>query len=175
MRTVEIKVYSFNELSEEAKQNAINSLSDINVDYDWWQYTYDDAERVYLILTEFDLGRANYCKGKLKYSAIDTAEEILKEHGEQCDTYKLAKQFTEDWSKLVAKYSDGIETNQVAEGNEYDFDCEADELEDEFLKDLLEEYRVILSNEYEYLTGEEAIIETIKANEYEFTEEGELF
>jgi predicted transcriptional regulator len=32
----------------------------------------------------------------------------------------------------------------------------------------------MLQKEYEYLTSEEAIIETIEANEYEFTEKGEM-
>jgi hypothetical protein len=32
-----------------------------------------------------------------------------------------------------------------------------------------------LETEYDYLTSEEAIIETIEANEYEFTEDGELY
>ena len=30
-------------------------------------------------------------------------------------------------------------------------------------------------NEYDYLTGKEAIIETIEANDYDFTAEGELY
>jgi hypothetical protein len=33
----------------------------------------------------------------------------------------------------------------------------------------------MLRQEYEYLTSEGAIIETIEANEYEFTEEGRMF
>ena len=32
----------------------------------------------------------------------------------------------------------------------------------------------MLRNEYEYLTSEEAVIESIRANEYEFTEDGKL-
>jgi len=33
----------------------------------------------------------------------------------------------------------------------------------------------MLQKEYEYETSEEAIVETIKANEYEFTEDGNLY
>ncbi len=47
--------------------------------------------------------------------------------------------------------------------------------EDEFLKELLEDYRIILQKEYEYQTSEEAIIGTIEANEYEFTQDGKMF
>jgi hypothetical protein len=48
-------------------------------------------------------------------------------------------------------------------------------LEDEFLKTLCEDYRIILSREYDYLTSEAAIIETIEANEYEFKADGTRF
>jgi hypothetical protein len=44
----------------------------------------------------------------------------------------------------------------------------------EFKRDLLEDYRLILRDEVEYLLSDEAIEENIKANEYEFTEEEKL-
>jgi hypothetical protein len=47
-------------------------------------------------------------------------------------------------------------------------------MEGEFLKSLLEDYRIILSKEYDYLTSRESIIETIEANEYEFDENGNI-
>lgn len=40
---VETEVFKFDELTEEAKQSAIENLYDINVDYEWWEYTYEDA------------------------------------------------------------------------------------------------------------------------------------
>ena len=50
-----------------------------------------------------------------------------------------------------------------------------DEMSEEFLKSLLEDYRIILENEYEYLTSKEAILETIEANDYEFTADGTIY
>ena len=41
-------------------------------------------------------------------------------------------------------------------------------------KALLNDYLSLLSNEYEYLISDEAIKETITANEYEFYENGKL-
>ena len=40
--------------------------------------------------------------------------------------------------------------------------------------ELSEGYRVMLASEYDYLSSEEAIIETIEANDYDFTAEGKL-
>ena len=48
-------------------------------------------------------------------------------------------------------------------------------LEAEFLKSILEDYSIILQKEYEYLTSREAVEETIEANDYHFTENGNLF
>lgn len=174
MKTKTILLYSFDELSEEGKKKALSNLWDLNVDHEWWEYTYEDAERIGLKIMEFDIDRRNYCKGKFIKNVEEVCELILKEHGENCETYKTAKTFLEDKSKLVTKYSDGINTDQVSEDNEYDFDNDCDELEEEFLKSLCEDYRIILRKEYDYLTSEEQIMESIKSNEYTFTENGEL-
>lgn len=36
MRTIEVTLYNFDELSEEGQRQALINLSDINVDHDWW-------------------------------------------------------------------------------------------------------------------------------------------
>jgi hypothetical protein len=175
MKTIEINLYKFSELSEAAKQKALDKLYDINVDHNWWEFTYDDAEDVGLKLTGFDLDRNLHCTGEFYYNAEECAELILKKHGEMCQTFKTAQQYISDKSELVEKYSDGVQTNIVTEENEYDFDQDCDELENEFLESILEDYAHVLQNEYEYLTSEAAIIETIEANDYDFTENGKLY
>jgi hypothetical protein len=175
MRTIETKVYHFSELSEEAKEKAIQAYFDINVSHEWWEFIFMDAEQIGLKITGFDLDRNKHCTGKLIHSASEVSNLILKNHGETCETYKLAENFISEWDYLVEKFSDGIDKTRVSEENEWEFDNEADELEAEFLKDLLEEYASILQKAYEYLTSEEAIQETIEANGYEFTEAGKIF
>jgi hypothetical protein len=159
MRTIETKVYQFHELSEEAKKQAINSLLDINVDNNWWECTYDDAKEIGLKITGFNLDRNRHCTGKLTIYPTECAKLIIENHGGACETYKLAKNYLGDI--LV------IDETTEDEGQE-----ELTDIQDNFLKDLLEEYSSILQKEYEYLTSENSIIETIEANEYEFTENG---
>ncbi len=48
------------------------------------------------------------------------------------------------------------------------------ELEAAFLKSILEDYSTILQNECEYLMSDEAVTETIQANQYTFTESGKM-
>ena len=52
---------------------------------------------------------------------------------------------------------------------------EIEDLENEYLYTLSEDYRIILQREYEYLTSEEYIKDTLIANEYDFTEDGEIY
>jgi hypothetical protein len=162
MKTITLNVYKFSELSEEAKEKAINKLYDLNIDYEWWDSVYKDAEQVNLILTEFDI--ASYCKGNFKYSPTDTAELIAVGHGKDCETFKTAKQFLNDLNELTGKFED-IE------------DCpenDIENLEDDFKQSILEDYRIMLQKEYEYRTSEAAIIESIEANDYDFYDTGEL-
>ena len=156
MRTICTNVYQFNELNKQAKQNAIENTYDININYSWWDSTYEDAANAGLKITSFDIDRGNYCEGKFINSAQECAKLIIENHGEECSTYVTASDFIQELTKLTDQDEDEIE-----------------ELEEQFLKDILEDYKKILSEEYEYQTSKEAIIETILANEYEFTEEGE--
>lgn len=175
MNTVTINIYKFNELSEDAKKNAVNRLSDINVSHEWWDGIYEDAKNIGLSITGFDLDRNRHATGIFERDLTNVADLIIENHGEDCDTYKLAKQFLTDRDELVAKYSDGVDTSVVSEENEYDFDNECDDLEEEFKRAILEEYACMLQNEYEYQTEDEAIIETIESNDYDFTEDGKLY
>jgi hypothetical protein len=175
MKTIEINLYKFSELSEELQQKAIEKHYDINVNYEWWDGIYQDAENIGLKLTGFDLDRNRHATGEFIEYAVNCAEKIIKEHGEGCETYKTAQSFLSDYKDLVAKYSDGVKTDEVTEENEYEFDCECDDLENDFLNSILEDYSILLQQDYEYQTSKEAIIETIEANDYDFTENGEMY
>jgi myo-inositol catabolism protein IolC len=170
-RTIRTKIYKFDELSNDAKKKAIEQFYDINVMDEWWQYTYEDAEQIGLKINEFDIDRASCCKGEFMLAANEVAQNILNNHGEVCETYKTATAFMEQWQPVFSAYMD--ETSDKYESRESE--NELQDIEDEFLKCLCEDYLVILRNEYEYQTSESAIIESIEANEYEFTKDGKQF
>ena len=175
MKIKETKTWKFEELTEQQQQKAIQNYYEINVDYEWWNSTYEDAKNVGLKITGFDIDRGAYCKGDFIESPEDAAALIMDEHGKDCETYKTAAQYLHDRAKLVEKHSDGIALDIVAEDNEYDFDQDCDDLDAEFIHDILEDYRRILSKDYDYLTSEEAIKETLIINDYDFTENGKIF
>lgn len=161
MRTIRIKLYKFSELNEDAKQKAIEHLWDINVDSEhWYSGIMDDAENIGLKITDSD---EQYVKGEFTLAANEVAANIFRDHGETCETYKTAQSFMAEWQPIFDKYMD------TEDGEDKLMD-----IEDEFRKSLCEDYRIMFSKEYEYMTSKQAIIETIEANEYEFTKDGKL-
>jgi hypothetical protein len=163
-----INTYSFSELSEKSKQKAIANLYDINVNYEWWESVYDDAENIGCKITSFDVDRGSYCNMEFKDSFGEVAENIISEHGKNCPTFKTAMKYLDEYDKLVTEQGQYEEDNDEFQQIEE----EIEELDNEFKKSLEEDYRILLSKEYEYLTSSEGIIETIEANEYEFLENG---
>ena len=155
------QVFQFSELSDDAKKAVISQFSDVNVDYEWYEGTYDDAANIGLKITSFDIERGAYVNGTIIDRMMDTIGLIKENHGDVCETYKLAKRYEEDFLKLDQ------------ESDEYDY--LVSDMEDEFLKELCDEYLTILRDEYEYLTTDKAIIETIESNEYEFLETGKQY
>lgn len=164
MRILEMKVYPFNELTEDAKQKAIEKLYDINFFDGWYEDIYFDAANIGLKIEGFELDRGSYCEGVLTAPAETVIEKILAEHGDTCETYKTADQYQKKFAAVKMK-------EKLL--NEDDEDMRED-LTSEFVDALLEDFRVILQQEYDYRTSEEAIIEAIEANDYEFEEDGTL-
>lgn len=164
-------LYRYDELSEQAKETALQKFADINVNYDWWEEDYSDAETIGLLITGFDLDRNRHAHGKFLESAEECADKILKEHGGQCETFMDATNYLQERDRLINEWPKD-ENGELSDV--YDLDCKLDDLDNEFLGLLLEDYSIMLQHEYEYRTSREAIEETIRCNEYEFTEKGEL-
>jgi hypothetical protein len=171
MEKVTINIYKFTELKEDAKQKAVEKLSYINVGYDWWEFIYEDAKTIGLKITSFGLDRQREANGEFLYSACEVAQNIIKEHGKTCSTFETAKSFLEDWQPIFNDYM-----NEDSENYEsYDLEQDLINIEYEFLNSLLEDYSIMLQKESEYLQSEQSIIETIELNDYDFTENGELY
>ncbi len=167
------KIYTFDELPEEIQQKAIEKHADINVDFDWWDHLYEDAKTVLLKIDGFDLDHNRHCTGNFIESANDTAILIFNEHGKDCETYKTAENYQSEISALWAKLPEDP-ADDGCDDNEYEREKLEEEIDTEFLRSLLEDYSIMLQKDYEYMTSEKAIIETIKANDYDFTEDGEI-
>jgi hypothetical protein len=215
MRTVRTKVYKFDELSEEAQEIAIEQFSDINVDYDWYEFVYDDfSEICKTIGISVDLKRTyfsgfyhqgsgssftadidlfNLIKGIENKTYLDYAPNLEKENRFRPSQLNIGKRVLDlikrGWidvscdivptnreTSVKVDFSSNYSYNQCVNYN--NIDAEIENLENwmiEIADDLNSLLYNLLEKEYEYKTSKDAIIETIKANEYEFHANGKQY
>lgn len=175
MRTVRTKVYKFSELSESAKQKAIEKFWDINVDYSWHELSVEGHEEI--------LSDKGYVNPKVMFSgfasqgdgACFTCDKIdfnIFLEGKYKDL-DISANITHNWRHYFATST----TVNLDAGDDISQEL-YDEIENTIKgerENLGNEIYRKLEKEHDYLTSEEAIIETIEANEYEFTKDGKLF
>lgn len=219
MKTIKIKLFKFEELSEEAQKTAISNFSP-NVDN---SYIYDDA---YQTVKKFN-DLFNICEGSrswLDFRINHIEDNILNLKGLRLRKW-LINNFGEQLckGKFYASIGDNkvikhpcIKTNfynlakgaRVASSNFYYSRIQKTKscvftgvcYDDSILKPIynfIDNFKTFPSNEYqtfedliiycfdslrkdiqnecEYLTSEESIKETLISNEYDFTEEGEIY
>jgi hypothetical protein len=164
-----VLIYQFNELSAKAKEKARDWFREGVLDYEWWEAIYEDAERIGLKITSFELDRRQSITGEFTGGAEHCAKAILKEHGDTCDSFKLAQAFLQERQALDS------ELEESKDGDEHltwEIDEQITELENVFKKDLLTDYLDTLQKEADYQLSDEAVDEAIQANEYTFLANG---
>lgn len=174
--TKTITLYKFSELGEKAQEKALEKLYDLNICHDWWDHVIEDAAAIGLDIWEWCLDKGEI-KGGLNEPLLDVCKLIRTHHGKQTETFKTAKSFHRAYIKAFLKWKASQDATVVDWKpkewfGEFEYEDEAVEVKEDFTKALLECYRILLEREYDYLTSREAIIETIEANQYLFTEDG---
>lgn len=162
MKTIRTKVYQFSELSAKAKLAAIEDNREINMDYYWYQPTFEDAKDAGLKLENFDTDSASFVRdltGEFITCAGEVVEYILANHGKDCETYKTALKYKNQFQLT----SD--ETNED----------ELCKIEDSLLDELLMDYTKLLQEDMEYREMDSAVIETLVESEMYFTKDGKRF
>lgn len=217
MRTEKINIYQFSELSEEAKQKAIEAYRENNLDYDWYDSVYQDfkmlCDTLYIDIAEKrknDLAiyfRLSYSQGD--GSSFDSDIDVLKfisavnseSWREHCpkDEYlpnclrkiKIPARILNQIENGNIDLSVGTETSsrdnfKVSYSyNLYNYNTPVPLVEaviEDVLTDVEHNLTCLngwlfdaLTKECEWLQSDEQIIESIEANELEFTEDGERY
>jgi hypothetical protein len=200
MRTIRIKAYKFSELSAEAQQTAIDNYRDINTDYDWHETVYDDFESLCkTIAVDVDLKKTYFSgfyhqgSGSSFTAWVDVKaclEAIKADKWKQYAPLEEMKFYpvTDNMLRLCHLCSCNIEPTNRESSVRIDFDSDTygkhtnidaviQEIED-FFEDMANTLNnwlyTTLEKEYEYLSSDEAVKDTIIANEYEFTKDGKL-
>lgn len=204
MRIVETKVYKFKELSEQAKEKAIESYRDINVQHEWYDGTFEifketmndlgfDVDKMYFS-GFWSQGDGAMFEGSLNDNIKYRLDDVLEKH---------MRSSKKNWNRVEKLIKDGfINLNgSFSHAGRYyheksyddslsceyqcDYSLNLSNIED-ILDDMLECIREMyedhcrqlysdLEKEHEYYTSDNEVAETIICNDYEFTKEGEQF
>lgn len=176
--TWNFKVYKFEELSDEAKERALEDNRYVLVeDYAWYDSIYDEADMIGIEIEEFNLYR-RYIKIRLNTSVLNSVESAMQWFGESTEEYKLAKSYYD----AIMKLADSDEVKEYLEEDPDDDAYDAiynlglsDEFYDEYVNDMKRVFLKMLEDTYDYLISDEAIIEYFDINDYEFFENGKVF
>ena len=197
MRTVETKVYTFNELSDEAKQVAINNHREINAYDGWWEPIYeglhDRAEQAgFEVQDIYFSGFWSQGDGAMfTYSGFN--DGMLKSFVEQLDLSDADKVVILSQADTCGKgihrghyyHEQSCDHYNTLDSTNPDWEyatdliSQHDDAFDKYVirtyKDLCRELYRDLEKYYEELTSDEAVEDMLINNEYEFTENGKIF
>ena len=164
MKTIEIKVYKFDELDKQTREKVIEYYRYINVeDTFWYDWIKEDFIRLGLEIQEFDLGRRNYIKIYID-NFKDTSESILQEFGDSVGVKQTAKNYLDEYEKILSNFKE-----------DEDIERELEILDEKYEKEYSEDILSYIRLNYDWETSDEAIYQTIEANDYNFTWNGEIF
>lgn len=194
-KTICTKVYSFDKLSDEAKDKAREWYREGALDYEWYDGDFEDAKEIGKILgitidkiyfsgfssqgdgAQF-VGNYEYVKqsiNKIKEYAPQDAEL----HRIALELFKVQKVNFYNIKANVAHsghYQHEMCTDISVETYNGDWASkETTEAIKELLRDFMNWIYKQLERQYDYLNSNESVDETILANEYTFTESGERY
>ena len=198
MRKETINILQFDELSDAAKETARQWWREGALDYEWWDCVYDDFESILKILG-FDVSQRDiafsgfwsqgdgasftgsyaYAKGAaLKIRAYAPRDSDLHQFADRLQTMqrrnfyqvtgsisRMGRYVHECTMQCDVERSDDVDWSQ----DEYD---DAQAIFEDVSRDLARWLYSALEREYEYQMSDENVDESIRANEYEFNEDG---
>lgn len=171
MRTTKLNIYKFNELSQAAKDKAIEDNRDINVDCDWWDYDgIVNLDGIRCTPKYFDLDQGRYLQ-------VDTHIDDEKLF---CNALKIPERFHVHASiKFINNAGGPLQNTRIEVG--FDFKIISKKMQGIIDTAISVWYAAInqawhdLHNDYHDRLSHDMVAESLIANEYEFLENGKIY
>ena len=164
MKTIKIKVYKFDELDKQTKEKVIENYRYINVDNTfWYDCIKEEFNSLGLEIQEFNLDRGNYAKIYID-NLEETSKKIIEEFGDSVLIKQTAKNYINEYEKIQANFKE-----------DEDIEREVELLDEQYEKEYSEDILSYLRSSYDWEISDEAITETIEANDYDFTIDGKIY
>ena len=194
MKTHTITTYDFNELSDAAKQTALNEVRDFNVnDSDWSEQAIEDAKYLgamigitidKVLFSGFSsqgdgacfIGSYDYVKGGTSRLKKLGAPKDLELHAiadrlleiQRSNRYSVSAQISDHTTNYYHENTVWIDVQGCAHEDDDDNTRKA-------LRDFMRWIYKSLENEYDYLREDAQVEEAIGANDYQFREDGKIY
>ena len=160
----QIKVYKFDELDKQTKEKVIENYRYINVeDTFWYDCIKEEFDELGLEIKEFNLDRGNYAKIYID-NLEETSKNIIEEFGDSVLIKQTAKNYINEYEKIQANFKE-----------DEDIERELEILDEQYEKEYSEDILSYLRSSYDWEISDEAITETIEANDYDFTTDGKIY
>lgn len=187
MRTIEVKLYKFDELSEAAQEKALNKWNEGNIDIPWMDENFDSMRKGLEFydfeLKDWSFDYYNASNGYFKIHSRHYYDEIKELSG-----VRLWKYLQNNYSTYRCKYK-GEMKETISGGCPFTGYCVDENFLDpiraflkkptditfmELMEQCVHECAKAIEMNYEYSQSMEYFKETCEANEYEFTEDGTM-
>ena len=192
MKTVETNVFTFDELTDRAKEKARAWYREGALDYEWYDCLFDDVKHVAgLMGIDIDniyfSGFESQGDGAMFTGSYSYRKGGVKEVEEYAPLDSEVISIARNLANIQKKYFYRLSASCEHRGHYYHENCMSvdvyddgrynatREAEDEITAELRDFARLIyqrLEAEYNYLNSDEVVEESIRANEYEFYEDG---
>ncbi len=170
------KSFTFTELPSTAQKKAVEDLRNVNVDFGWFEFIYDDAKDIGLTITSFHL-YYNNIKGKLTKTLLDSCKKIRIQQDKNRDLCKTAEKYNKKYIAAFRKWLAKQHTDNYTELEMLDvfsISKTAENIETEYKQAILGNFLLRLKREYEHQTSDASVIKTINTENYTFSEDGSL-
>lgn len=200
MKQVTIETFKFNELSDEAKQTAIDQYRESDhLDYEWFDCSKSDFHSILEMI-----GFTNINSGFSGFCCQGDGANLTADYSYKAGCLKAIKQYAQNDSKLhdivqgivshMKDYGYKLECHITRFNTRYEHsntmsfdwnmqsgecvDWKNDFTEDEInqlFRDLADWYYVKLEKENDYLNSDECISELLESNDYDYLELGKQY
>ena len=195
MRTIEKKIYSFTELSEAVQKKVIEDYYNINVNHEWYEYIYEDFisnNEYFEVDNIYFSGFWSQGDGAMfEYSSIK--QELIDEFIDSLELSPMRRRWLENNICVSGKgkhsghyYHENCCSHSIyweVDNGDLDWTSNFYQWLESFAEDfedfVVDKYKDICCNlyrdlerEYEHLTSEDVIVESL--SDYEFYENGDM-
>ena len=190
MRTIETKIFTFDELSDEAKRKAIDAWRDTNFNDDYIiDYSKEIAEKFGLNINRiyysgfYSQGDGACFEGSYKYKT-GGLKDVKASYPKWTELHEIVERLQEiqrkNFYRLFAVithrghyYHSGCMNIDVEDNDDMYRDLKEAEVDIKTeLRNFADLIYSMLSNAFDYEQSDEYVTESIRANEQEFTEQG---